>query len=102
MKDFFVVHDVVPETQFEVTDQLADSATLISRNPIAMLPTEVSTESHAGSNGVAVKHTSGELVTWRPCVAIGVRPVLDCGGVFQEQMDKVRSENNVKMNCIYI
>mmetsp|Transcript_22227 Transcript_22227/g.40836 ORF Transcript_22227/g.40836 Transcript_22227/m.40836 type:complete len:457 (-) Transcript_22227:380-1750(-) len=41
-----------------------------------MLPTEVSTESHAGSNGVAMKHTSGELVTWRPCVSKGMRSAL--------------------------
>jgi len=71
------VHDGVPQGKFEVADELHNTLKLLCRDETTSHGEE-SPITHTCPNCVAMEHTSGELVAWRPRVAICMWAALVC------------------------
>jgi len=70
-----VVHDWMPKGELHIVDELENSSELFLREPVSLSGKE-GTVTHARGNGMTVKHTSWELVSWRPGVTESVRSAL--------------------------
>merc|ERR1719265_3136611 len=70
-----VVHDRMPERESESAEEAQDPVHLVHVDEATALRQE-GTVAHARRNSVSVEHTRWELVSWRPCVPISMRPAL--------------------------
>merc|ERR1712032_1093338 len=70
-----VVHNGMVQCELHFGDQVVDALHLLFGDE-AFLVGEVSPETHAGGDGVAMEHAGGQLIAWAPRVAVGMGAAL--------------------------